>query len=247
MFSDEVHGFWLFILGVVLSLAGFLVFLTGSLLFEGDAVLWSVRQTAAFLGGIGLPLILLGSVRQFPVKKISDVAAVLGVAVCLSAVVAFAVYYPTNWNVSPESTSIDYSLHISSVYAVGVLFIVLPAFSRAWEEGFKHSEKPSDEEMLESRVSLIEDELQGISGAVYDIENESQHVKERVDELDQDVQKLVKLYEEALVPDSENLSATSLEGTEEEETEDDEGTQETEKEKDEDGEANAEPEEGTEG
>lgn len=126
-FPEEAYGYWISVVGAVLVLVGVLVFLLGTTAGRGTPVFWTARQASAVFAGAGVPLLVLGFVYRLPVSENVYRLAVAGVVVCLVALVAFLVFYPDRWNVSPGSPAPDRSSQVTAVYAVGLLFSVFSA------------------------------------------------------------------------------------------------------------------------
>ena len=126
-FPEETYGYWVFVTGAVLGLVGVLAFLLGTVAGRGTPLFWTASQASAVFTGAGVPLLILGFVYRLPVSQNVYRLAVAGVVVCLVALVAFLVFYPNRWNVSPASPAPDRSSQVTAVYAVGLLFTVFSA------------------------------------------------------------------------------------------------------------------------
>ncbi len=126
-YPQEAYGYWMFAAGTVLGILG-LVMLAASVTPEPRSVeAFSRRGIAALLGGVGLPLIMVGVVYRLPVNRKVDKVALLGGAICFVGVAAFYSFYPGNWNVPVESDAADHSVFVSAVYGVGLLVIAAAA------------------------------------------------------------------------------------------------------------------------
>ena len=126
-FSEEAYGYWISVAGAVMILVGVLVFLLGTTAGRGTPLFWTARQASAVFAGAGVPLLVLGFVYRLPASENVYRLAVAGVVFCLVALVAFLVFYPDRWNVSPGSPAPDRSSQVTAVYAVGLLFSVFSA------------------------------------------------------------------------------------------------------------------------
>lgn len=126
-YPQEAYGYWMFAAGTVLGILG-LVMLAASVTPEPrSAEAFSRRGIAAVLGGVGLPLLMVGVVYRLPVNRKVDKVALLGGAVCFVGVAAFYTFYPANWNVAADSDAADHSVLVSGVYGVGLLIIAVAA------------------------------------------------------------------------------------------------------------------------
>ncbi len=126
-FKQEATGYWLFVTGVLLGLLGLFALAYSTMPEARSSAAFSRRQIAGILGGVGMPLLMLGVVYRLPVKRTVDRVAVMGTLICFAAVVAFVVYYPGNWNILPGSEAADYAVPITGVYGIGLLIIAFAA------------------------------------------------------------------------------------------------------------------------
>jgi len=149
-FKQEAQGYWLFVAGVVLGLLGLFMLAFSTMPEPRTSAAFGRRQFAGILGGVGLPLLMLGAVYRLPVKRKVDRVALLGTLVCLAAIVAFVVYYPGNWNIPSGGQGADYAVPITGLYGVGLLIIgvaalVLPYTTTTREEVVEPVEEPAPE------------------------------------------------------------------------------------------------------
>lgn len=114
----HVYGYWLFLLGSVVSFLGIVVYQLGPT-DPSSQYVYIVREVSTTLAGIGLPLGLLGIVLMLPVKRRALLAAVGGAAIALGGVGLFTYVYPYNWVV----TTPDYSDQVIAIYTVGVAVV----------------------------------------------------------------------------------------------------------------------------
>ncbi|MDZ7688871.1 MAG: HVO_2922 family protein [Halobacteriales archaeon] len=169
--DQEAHGYWIFALGLVLGFLGLVVLAFSTMPEPRSSAAFNRRQIAAILGGIGMPLLMLGVVYRLPIKKTADRVALLGTLVCIAALVAFVVYYPFNWNVASGSEAADYSAIITGVYGIGLLII-----------GFAALVMPSIVESRQARLEEREDEVFEREGKVTGREEEVTRREEEVSE-----------------------------------------------------------------
>lgn len=119
--SDVYAGFGLFFAGLGLCLAGVLTFLYSATLPDGAMPTYGVREIAAVMAAVGLPVLLTSVVVLLPVDRRTIAVAGAGTAVTLVATALFVWAYPTDWNVA---TPPDYSALGVGVYAVGFVLVV---------------------------------------------------------------------------------------------------------------------------
>lgn len=163
-FKQEAHGYWLFVAGVVLGLLGLFVLAFSTMPEPRSSAAFSRRQFAGILGGVALPLLMLGIVYRLPVKRKADRVALLGTLVCLVAVAAFVFFYPGRWNVPAGDPAADYAVPITGVYGVGLLVIgaaalVLPHAMDIRKEVEEPVEEPTSAPAPEPEKSKAKFEL----------------------------------------------------------------------------------------
>ncbi|PHQ39485.1 hypothetical protein DJ69_05965 [Halorubrum persicum] len=88
--NDEVNGFWLFGFGVLLGLAGVVLF------FLTDAAT-TARGIGYALAALAPPFIMLGAVIRFPLRRAGTSIGYLGTAVSVVGVVWFVNIFPDGW------------------------------------------------------------------------------------------------------------------------------------------------------
>jgi len=111
-------------LGVGSFVAGTLLLVAG-LLVAAEAVLPSgyssgaARRLGGILGGVGLPLLLLGVMTVLPADRNTRVAAIIGAGVMCLGVALFAYAYPYHWVSGPRPELTDLTLPTAGLYFVG--------------------------------------------------------------------------------------------------------------------------------
>ncbi|MFW5999901.1 MAG: DUF7139 domain-containing protein, partial [Halorubrum sp.] len=110
--ADEVNGYWLFGFGVLLGLAGVVVFL--------------LTDSATTARGIGYALaalapvfVMLGAVIRFPLRRAGTTLGYLGTAVSVLGVVWFVSVFPDGWFTASGNAT------VIGLYGVGLLLIGL--------------------------------------------------------------------------------------------------------------------------
>ncbi|MFC6771256.1 hypothetical protein ACFQDD_06955, partial [Halorubrum pallidum] len=110
--TDEVNGYWLFGFGVLLGLAGVVVFL-----FTDSET--TTRGIGYALAALAPPFIMLGAVIRFPLRRVGTSLGYLGTAVSVAGVVWFVNIFPDGWfTASGDPTVI-------ALYGIGLLLIGL--------------------------------------------------------------------------------------------------------------------------
>jgi hypothetical protein len=114
-------GSTLFVVGIVLVVAGIIV-ATTDVLLGGGTTLYEVREYGGILAGVGVPAVFLGISAVLPAKRSTRAAAGIGASVALLGVALFAHAYPCRWsgaNCAPGM--VDLTLPTAGVYFLGAL------------------------------------------------------------------------------------------------------------------------------
>lgn len=110
--DDEAQGYWLFALGIIMGLAGILLFL-------GSQPAGSIRQWAILLASGGFVLLLAGPIIRLPLRRSATWLVYLGVVICAVAIAWFTTAFPQAW--SPQSGQPQ----IIGLYALGVFVMAI--------------------------------------------------------------------------------------------------------------------------
>jgi uncharacterized protein YegP (UPF0339 family) len=96
--KPEVYGYWVLVVGLLVVLSGAGVFAAGRAgLLDLSRV--AVTELALALGAAGIPVFLLGTVLQLPLRRRAVPVAVLGALASVAAVGYFLRIYPGRWGV----------------------------------------------------------------------------------------------------------------------------------------------------
>jgi len=108
--DDEVTGYWIFVLGLLLGILGiFMVIIS-----EPASVL---RGWGIVAGAIALALIIAGPLVRLPLDQYASILILVGLVVSIVGVLWFTMAYPDNWRVQ--------SSPIIAVYGVGLLIMAV--------------------------------------------------------------------------------------------------------------------------
>lgn len=122
--GDEVVGYWLFLVGVVLGVLGI-----GLAVVSQPASM--VRELAITSGALGLTSIMIGSVTRFPLKPLATYLSYTGAVISVTAVAWFAFAFPSGWSPSGGNPWIIGLYGFGTmVIAVGGVFVPLTTSSR---------------------------------------------------------------------------------------------------------------------
>ena len=106
-----------FVAGTLLLVVG--LFVAAEVLIPSDYTAAEARQLGGILGGVGLPLVLLGVMTVLPADRNTYVAAIVGAAVMCLGVALFAHAYPQQWVGGPRPELTDLTLPTAGVYFLG--------------------------------------------------------------------------------------------------------------------------------
>ena len=106
-----------FVAGTLLLVVG--LFVAAEVLIPSDYTSAEARQLGGILGGVGLPLVLLGVMAVLPADRNTYVAAIAGAAVMCLGVALFAHAYPQQWVGGPRPELTDLTLPTAGVYFLG--------------------------------------------------------------------------------------------------------------------------------
>ncbi|WP_363467444.1 DUF7139 domain-containing protein [Halogeometricum borinquense] len=114
-------GLGMFLLGVLLVVAGIVVATTSVLRGDGMS-LGDVRELGGILAGVGVPLVFLGIFTVTPSGRLTKAAAIVGAGIALAGVALFWHAYPCQWSGSLcRRGRPDLTLLTVSVYFLGTL------------------------------------------------------------------------------------------------------------------------------
>lgn len=114
--SDEVYGYWVFVLGVLAGFVGIM------LVMLSDSPGQTIRGAGIALASLGLVLLLIGPIIRLPLGKKATSLSYVGAVVAIIGVIWFAVEFNAgNWGAAFEHNE---SL-IIGLYGIGVLIIAV--------------------------------------------------------------------------------------------------------------------------
>ncbi|WP_410766540.1 DUF1508 domain-containing protein [Haloferax sp. DFSO60] len=116
--NKDVYGYWLFVMGYLVSFAGIAIFLTGLPNTGSGGVNVFYWRISVTLAAVGLPLAMLGIVLLLPVRWRAVQVTLVGTGISLLGVLVFEWAYPQNWRMGANYTS-----EIVAIYTVGIAII----------------------------------------------------------------------------------------------------------------------------
>ena len=110
-------GVGLFAGGTLLLVVGILT--AAEVLGSGTYTSGEARWYGGVLGGLGVPLVMLGVMSVLPADRTTRAAAVVGAAVMALGVALFAHAYPYHWVGGPRPELTDLTLPTAGIYFLG--------------------------------------------------------------------------------------------------------------------------------
>jgi uncharacterized protein YegP (UPF0339 family) len=117
---DEIRGYWLFALGVVLGILGIL-------LFVPSTSASSLRQWSIVAAALGLALVFAGPLIRLPLQRRATSLVYLGGGICVLAVLWFVVAFPGSWTAGTGQPTVIvlYTLGLLAMAAGGIMVPLL--------------------------------------------------------------------------------------------------------------------------
>jgi hypothetical protein len=106
-----------FVAGTLLLVAG--LFVAAEVVLPSGYGSAEARRLGGVLGGVGVPMVLLGVMTVLPADRSTRVAAVVGAGVMCLGVALFAYAYPYHWVSGPRPELTDLTLPTAGLYFVG--------------------------------------------------------------------------------------------------------------------------------
>ncbi|MCU4717301.1 HVO_2922 family protein [Halapricum hydrolyticum] len=174
--DDEVRGYWVFLIGLLLGVAGLVLFFLSESAVGADG--FTLREGSIMLLAVGLSMLVAGPVIRLPLQSWATYAAYLGQAVCFAAVAWFTVVFPTDW---PTLTG---NQPVIFLYAAGLAIITLAGVAGsviggATREALETSEQRTSEleaeleatrqerETIQSELTSDLEELEGLVDSLH--------------------------------------------------------------------------------
>ncbi|MFW6017753.1 MAG: HVO_2922 family protein [Halapricum sp.] len=155
--ADEVRGYWVFLIGLLLGAVGLVLFLPS----ESAAGVsgFTLREGSIMLLAVGLAMLVAGPVIRLPLQSWATYAAYLGQAICLAAVAWFAFVFPTEWSTLTGNQPVIflYAAGLAIITLAGIFGSVIGGTTR---EALDASEQRTDE--LEAELEAAREERETV-------------------------------------------------------------------------------------
>ncbi|WP_262179422.1 HVO_2922 family protein [Haloarcula laminariae] len=129
--DDEVYGYWLFVVGIVLGVLGLA-------LFYGSPSRSGLREFGYVFAAVGVVALFVGPTMRLPLSRTALFVSYTAALVCLAATLWFSLIYPAGWS-GPEGNP-AVTLYIGGLALAAVGAVVAPlltgraeAYERAQE------------------------------------------------------------------------------------------------------------------
>ena len=127
---DEVRGYWVFLVGLLLGTVGIILFLPSTSPTEVGGL--TLREASIFISAVGLAMLVAGPVIRLPLRSWANYAAYGGQAVCFAAAVWFVAVFPGDWSVQTgnEPVIVLYAFGLATITLGGVVAPLIAGVSR---------------------------------------------------------------------------------------------------------------------
>ncbi|MFB6202393.1 MAG: HVO_2922 family protein [Halorhabdus sp.] len=181
--ADEVTGYWIFVLGLLLGILGIFLVLTS----EAGTQL---RGWAIVTSAVGLALLVAGPIVRLPLGDRASALLVVGFVVCLAGVAWFLVAYPSDWR--PQASP------VIAIYSIGLLVMgfagVFVPLLGTRDEALAASQAESDQ--LRGELSASKRESADLRDTLSDTQADEADLAARL-RLLRESQSRFELYEDA--------------------------------------------------
>ncbi|GAA0517714.1 Uncharacterized conserved protein YegP, UPF0339 family [Halorubrum aquaticum] len=171
--DDEVRGYWLFSFGVLLGVLGVLVF-----------AVTAPRSTARAVGyalvALSPPVVMLGAIVRFPLRRSATTLGALGGLLTLAAVAYFFVVFPDGWSRATGNGTVN-ALYAAGIVVIGLAGTIVPLVTDPVREDYKRMQKETAATAAESEET--EGELDATREELEATREELAAAETRIDEL----------------------------------------------------------------
>jgi len=133
--DDEVRGYWIFSLGVLVAVIGVVVF-----------ALTTPRTTARALGyalvALSPPLVMIGAIIRFPLRRSATTLAALGGLLTVAAIAYFFVIFPDGWSRSTGNEVVN-ALYAAGIVVIGLAGTIVPLVTDPVRADYKRMQETS--------------------------------------------------------------------------------------------------------
>ena len=136
--DDEVMGYWVFVLGLLLGILGIVLVVTSQ---PGTQLRgWGIVASA-----FGLALLVAGPIVRLPLGDSASYLLVVGLLLCLAGIAWFLTAYPNNWRPQASPVIAVYSIGLLVMGFAGVFVPLLTTRDEELAESEAESERLGEE------------------------------------------------------------------------------------------------------
>ena len=179
--NDEVRGYWLFSFGVLLGVLGVVVF-----------AITTPRTTVRAVGyafvALSPPVVMLGAIVRFPLRRSATVLGSLGGLLTLAAAVYFFVVFPDGWSRATGNSTVNL-LYAAGIVVIGLAGAIVPLVTDPVREDYKRMRKETAataaaSEDTERELEAARDELEASREELETTRDELADAETRIGELE---------------------------------------------------------------
>jgi uncharacterized protein YegP (UPF0339 family) len=151
--SDEVYGYWIFALGIVLAVVGFLWYALNTGGGPSDRLLGYV------LAGGGVVLLFGGSVYRLPLGRLATGLTYLGGILGLAAIAWFTTIFPSGWVIGGPTANLVIFLYLAGLAVMAAGAVLVPIIPGRAEQESEERGREIDRlrEELQEREATVEE------------------------------------------------------------------------------------------
>ena len=172
--DDEVQGYWVFSLGVILGVLGVVVF-----------ALTDPRTTARAVGyalvALSPPTVMIGAIVRFPLKRSATTLGLLGGLLTLAAVAYFFVVFPDGWSRSTGNEVVN-ALYAAGIVVIGLAGTIVPLITDPIRDDYERMQAETASTAAErdetaAELEEIQSELNATAADLADAETRAEELE----------------------------------------------------------------------
>jgi uncharacterized protein YegP (UPF0339 family) len=179
--DDEVRGYWIFSLGVLVGVLGVVVFAV-------TAPRTTTRAVGYALVALSPPLVMLGAIVRFPLRRSATTLGALGGVLTLAAVAYFFVVFPDGWSRATGNATAN-ALYAAGIVVIGLAGTIVPLVTDPVREDYERMQAETAataaaREETEGELAATEDELEATREELEATRDELAAAEARIEEIE---------------------------------------------------------------
>ncbi|MFC5278414.1 HVO_2922 family protein [Halorubrum rubrum] len=179
--DDEVRGYWIFSLGVLVGVLGVVVFAV-------TAPRTTSRAVGYALVALSPPLVMLGAIVRFPLRRSATTLGTLGGLLTLAAVAYFFVVFPDGWSRATGNATAN-ALYAAGIVVIGLAGTIVPLVTDPVREDYERmraetAATAAASEETESELATTEGELEATREELEATRDELDAAEARIEEIE---------------------------------------------------------------